>query len=464
MREDHIDMKQVISVGAMEELSKLYEQLQLTHEEMKIVYKVLPNIAEFLSSNDKRYFAPKKVIKTTTDEHDWTEYWENKKLNRKMTKTIVKQPIENVIEKQEEIELTEAESGVLKLLLEGFDYNAAAEKLVISKTTLKTHVNNIFTKKYVHSLQELIVSEYRKKYNVKEFDYLDDERMSLIQNVVTKLIINGLSYKDIADKLSISLTTVKTHFNRIFRIKNVHSREELIIKEYKRMGLSLNKKEDKKMIDEKTKRKDEFVSILSLKEKDGLNLLLKNLSNQKIANSLGLSLEGANTLKKSIYKKAKGFIKFGDNIRNRQAELIEWWTGEKQQKKSYYVRKTNRPYKKRSAKERVKLLTEITPEEKLPEDNLQIDKNQNVPIEDNSNWLVYNPCHGLPQKIYKSKDKAIEDGKDVAQKSQQKVYILKIDTVITPRCSFDITDVSQKGVKAEYFNTYNQLSDDEIPF
>ena len=64
MREDHIDMKQVISVGAMEELSKLYDQLQLTHEEMKIVYKVLPQCAEYITPEDKRYFAPKKVIIT----------------------------------------------------------------------------------------------------------------------------------------------------------------------------------------------------------------------------------------------------------------------------------------------------------------------------------------------------------------------------------------------------------------
>lgn len=64
--------------------------------------------------------------------------------------------------------LSESENKVFKLLLDGKNYNKCAEILICSQTTIKTHVNNIFTKKNYHSLQELITSEYKNK--IKELE------------------------------------------------------------------------------------------------------------------------------------------------------------------------------------------------------------------------------------------------------------------------------------------------------
>ncbi len=83
-------------------------------------------------------------------------------------------------------ELTEREQEVLHSLIETTSYKATAEKLYITETTLKTHVNNIFAKWQINSLPAMIkkfytekniapagieeVSELRRKYERKIFD------------------------------------------------------------------------------------------------------------------------------------------------------------------------------------------------------------------------------------------------------------------------------------------------------
>lgn len=59
--------------------------------------------------------------------------------------------------------LTEKEVEILHLLVDGFSYKECAESLCISETTIKTHVNNLFGKKQVHSLQQLLVKEFKNK-------------------------------------------------------------------------------------------------------------------------------------------------------------------------------------------------------------------------------------------------------------------------------------------------------------
>lgn len=46
--------------------------------------------------------------------------------------------------------LTIRENEVLELLTEGINYKSIAGKLIISETTVKTHVNNIFQKLQVN--------------------------------------------------------------------------------------------------------------------------------------------------------------------------------------------------------------------------------------------------------------------------------------------------------------------------
>lgn len=53
--------------------------------------------------------------------------------------------------------LTGREKEVLKLLTEGITYKGVADKLVISETTVKTHVNNIFQKLQVNDRTQAVL-------------------------------------------------------------------------------------------------------------------------------------------------------------------------------------------------------------------------------------------------------------------------------------------------------------------
>jgi two-component system response regulator DegU len=62
--------------------------------------------------------------------------------------------------------LTSREKEVLKLLTEGITYKGVADKLVISETTVKTHVNNIFQKLQVNDRTQAVL--YALKYGLVE--------------------------------------------------------------------------------------------------------------------------------------------------------------------------------------------------------------------------------------------------------------------------------------------------------
>jgi hypothetical protein len=73
------------------------------------------------------------------------------------------------------------------------------------------------------------------------------------------------------------------------------------------------------------------------------------------------------------------------------------------------------------------------------------------------NYLVFNPKKGRPNKVYKNYQTALEDAKAVAKKEQQSVFVLHIDSLVVPHCSFDVRDVLESGIPERYLN-------DEIPF
>ncbi len=62
--------------------------------------------------------------------------------------------------------LTNREKEVLKLLTEGITYKGVADKLVISETTVKTHVNNIFQKLQVNDRTQAVL--YALRYGLVE--------------------------------------------------------------------------------------------------------------------------------------------------------------------------------------------------------------------------------------------------------------------------------------------------------
>lgn len=58
------------------------------------------------------------------------------------------------------------------------------------------------------------------------------------QQQIVQCIVDGLSYKMVADKLQISIDTVRDHIKKIYRLLNINSKAELIKKSYEQ---NLNK-------------------------------------------------------------------------------------------------------------------------------------------------------------------------------------------------------------------------------
>lgn len=63
--------------------------------------------------------------------------------------------------------LTQREEEVLDLLTQGFGYNEVSEKLYISNTTVKTHVNNIFQKLQVKDRTQAVLYAIRNGFDKK---------------------------------------------------------------------------------------------------------------------------------------------------------------------------------------------------------------------------------------------------------------------------------------------------------
>ena len=58
---------------------------------------------------------------------------------------------------------------------------------------------------------------------------IDDKFLTEREKDIILLILYGKNKKEIADKLNISISTVKTNVEKIYRKFNVHNKAELII-------------------------------------------------------------------------------------------------------------------------------------------------------------------------------------------------------------------------------------------
>ena len=61
-------------------------------------------------------------------------------------------------------ELSPRETEVLKLLVDGYDYRAIAEKLFLSTHTVRKHIANIYEKLHVNSKAQVISLAYKNKW------------------------------------------------------------------------------------------------------------------------------------------------------------------------------------------------------------------------------------------------------------------------------------------------------------
>jgi len=226
-------------------------------------------------------------------------------------------------------------------------------------------------------------------------------------------------------------------------------------------------------------------------EQLALESMLQGESVVETARSLAVSVQEAQALRKAVYCAAEEFVEFGNNTKEKQQKLIDFCTIEEDKFKKIIeeleVAKNNlKPFEddyfkglthaeiaelaKKSFRlteecskleqyiNKVAEMLELNPIKARPEEVFQKILVLQMPKTDFGNFLVYNPEKGCPNKVYKNINTAIEDGKSVAKKEQQRVFVLRIASVITPNCYFDIQDVSQSGIPSKY------MQKDEIPF
>ena len=69
---------------------------------------------------------------------------------------LLRNPVEFAQKEQEEIKLSTREIEVLEQLSKGLNYNIIADNLILSPSTVRKHIENIYTKLQVHNKLEAI--------------------------------------------------------------------------------------------------------------------------------------------------------------------------------------------------------------------------------------------------------------------------------------------------------------------
>ncbi len=103
----------------------------------------------------------------------------------------------------------------------------------ISKRTPLTKIEEAITTIYnggsymSPSIARKVINYFSPKQEEKGMNTLTTRQMQIVE-----CIVGGLSYKMIADKLMISIDTVRDHIKKIYRLLNINSKAELIKKSY----------------------------------------------------------------------------------------------------------------------------------------------------------------------------------------------------------------------------------------
>jgi DNA-binding NarL/FixJ family response regulator len=72
------------------------------------------------------------------------------------TLKLLRNPVEFAQVEQEEVKLSTREIEVLEQLSKGLNYNVIADNLILSPSTVRKHIENIYTKLQVHNKLEAI--------------------------------------------------------------------------------------------------------------------------------------------------------------------------------------------------------------------------------------------------------------------------------------------------------------------
>lgn len=89
----------------------------------------------------------------------------------------------------------------------------------------------------------------------------DSSELTAQETKIKDMLLQGMNYKKIADKLVISLPTVKTHVNAIFQKRHYHSLQELLVNELKNADI-------KKVQPQINERKEKMINNKKINDTD----------------------------------------------------------------------------------------------------------------------------------------------------------------------------------------------------
>ena len=129
--------------------------------------------------------------------------------------------------------LSEQESTVLALFVEGRTIPRIAQELYLSQSAVKYHAQKLYRRFEVHSRSELCEVVARLRHERPERPDAESELaqaydLTAREREVLARLARGLSITEMASDLSISENTVKTHVKRIYGKLGVHSKQEVI--------------------------------------------------------------------------------------------------------------------------------------------------------------------------------------------------------------------------------------------
>ncbi len=137
--------------------------------------------------------------------------------------------------------LTPREQQVIDFLAKGYLYKEIADQLSISYGTVHTHTERVFKKLHVRSRAQAVAKNHLGDIARKVLQTLtspsparsETENLTPREREVIDFLAKGYLYKEIAEQLKISYSTVHTYVERIFKKLHVRSRAQAVAKYFR---------------------------------------------------------------------------------------------------------------------------------------------------------------------------------------------------------------------------------------
>lgn len=141
------------------------------------------------------------------------------------------------------------------------------------------------------------VNECNSEKSGTDKNLLINQPLTKTENTVLEMLLQGLNYQQIAEKIPISITTVKTHIANIFQKRNYHSLQELLFNEFNKNKQSMQETCKNNRLEEElnaTKlllegKNNQYVAALNdtvrlQKENEQLQKRIEELENRPVVN------------------------------------------------------------------------------------------------------------------------------------------------------------------------------------